>query len=326
MGRGPACRDLAALARRGAARGAAGPRGRHRPGVGTRCRPRSRPRDRVRAGAPTRPRDGRGRGPRRCAAGTDVRRRLRALGQQPPGARRPGRPDGHASWCCRVPPRTPWPGWATWWPAPAVGWSARSGWTRRLLDVANRQLVGELGTQMVDSAGGAVRVAADRRGLRAPRARCWRAALVTPERAGAEPDAAGEGHPGRARGGRAGHARRGRRAPVGRCCWRSAGRRTAARTSVRVPAPSWRACWSRRARTARAVVLAGPAGSGEADGLVGLLRSDAGRAACGLHRRRRRPGRRAHRHGARAGRRRRTTTAGPSGHFGVDAASRPRCC
>lgn len=190
----------------------------------------------------------------------------------------------------------------------------------RLLDVANRQLVGELGTQMVESAGGAVRVpptAGDYERLGALMAR----ALVTQERAGVEPDAAAKGiqagleAAGLLTLGEGAGTRGSLLLAVGGPAYGSEDEREGAGTIVS-------SLLVEAARTARAVVLAGPTGSGQADGLVGLLRAEpearpavssvdgvdrvAGRIDTVL---------------ALA-----VDVTGPSGHFGVDAASRPRCC
>lgn len=190
----------------------------------------------------------------------------------------------------------------------------------RLLDVANRQLVGELGTQMVDSSGGAVRVApaaGDYERLGALMAR----ALVTRERVGVEPDAA-------AKGIQAGLVAAG-------LLTLGEGRDTRGSLLVAVGGPAYGSEDEREgagtiaasllveaARRARAVVLTGPTGSGGTDGLVGLLRADpeARRAVSSVDGVDRVAGRIDTVLALAA------DVSGPSGHFGVDAASRPRCC
>ncbi len=190
----------------------------------------------------------------------------------------------------------------------------------RLLDVANRQLVGELGTQMVDSAGGAVRVAptaGDYERLGALMAR----ALVTRDRAGVEPDAAAKGiqagleAAGLLTLGEGEGTRGSLLLAVGGPAYGSEDAREGAGTIVA-------SLLVEAARKARAVVLAGPVGSGEADGLVGLLRTEPGaqRAVSSVDGVDRVAGRIESVLALAA------DVAGPSGHFGVDAASRPRCC
>ncbi len=143
---------------------------------------------------------------------------------------------------------------------------------RRLVDVANRQLVGELGTQMVDSAGGAVRVG-PKVGDYQRLGRLMARALVTSERAGAEPDAAGTGIlAGLEAAGlvdvEQGDGTRGSLLlAVGGAAYGTQDEREGAGTIVA-------SLLAAAARTARAVVLAAPAGSGRADGLVGLLVAD----------------------------------------------------
>lgn len=196
---------------------------------------------------------------------------------------------------------------------------------RRLLDVANRQLVGELGTQMLDSAGAAVRVgpeAGDYQRL----GRLLARALVTQQRGGAAPDAAGTGilagleAAGLVDVEQGGGTRGSLLLAVGGAAYGTDDEREGAGTIVA-------SLLAAAARTARAVVLAAPTGSGRSDGLVGLLVADptARRAVSTVDGADRVAGRidtvlaLAADAGA-AG------DAGPSGHFGVDAASRPRCC
>lgn len=190
----------------------------------------------------------------------------------------------------------------------------------RLLDVANRQLVGELGTQMVDSAAGAVRVApsaGDYQRLGALMAR----ALVTRDRAGVEPDAAAKGiQAGLVAAGLLtlgeGEGTRGSLLlALGGPAYGSEDEREGAGTIVA-------SLLTETARGARAVVLAGPTGSGEVDGLVGRLRTEpeARRAVSSVEGVDRVAGRIDTVLALAA------DVAGPSGHFGVDAASRPRCC
>lgn len=142
---------------------------------------------------------------------------------------------------------------------------------RRLVDVGNRQLVGELGSQMAETAGDAVRVppaAGDYERV----GRLLARATLTSERAGTPVDAA-------ARGILAGLETAGLVTTTddrtrGSLLVAVAGaphggddERDGAGTIVA-------SLLLEASRTARAVVLAGPVGSGAADGLVGRVRSD----------------------------------------------------
>ncbi len=143
---------------------------------------------------------------------------------------------------------------------------------RRLVDVGSRQLVGELGRQMAETAGGAVRVPADA-GDYELLGRLMARATLTPERSGAPVDATG-------RDILAGLRTAGLVTP---------GPDDAMRGSLllAVAGPPYGGEDEREgagtivasllleaSRVARAVVLAGPVGSGAPDGLVGRLRTD----------------------------------------------------
>ena len=144
---------------------------------------------------------------------------------------------------------------------------------RPLVDVADRQLVGELGRQMVETAGEAVRVppgAGDYERL----GRLLARATLTPDRAGAPVDATGSGVlAGLETAGLVtltdDAATRGSlMVAVAGAPYGDDDERDGAGTIVA-------SLLLEATRTARAVVLAGPVGSGAPDGLVGRLRTDA---------------------------------------------------